>query len=196
MKKAALQIVLIYCLSLSAFGQKNLTLLDTLYFPGQNLSGCWHYTKPTGGEYALVGALNGIAIVDITNPTAMSLLFQLPGNQSNWHEVKVNGDYAYAVSMGVDQQGIKNGVQIIDLRFLPDSAPYKFYKGDGIINNMLESAHSISSEGHYIYVNGHNLTSLGRGVLILDVSNPWNPVYVGAITNRYCHDSFIRNNLI
>jgi hypothetical protein len=134
--------------------------------------------------------------VDITNPASPQYLFQLPGVNSIWHEVKVNGDYAYAVSEGSDPGGVLNGVQIIDLRYLPDSAPNKFYYGDSIISNQLVTGHSITTEGHYLYVNGHNITSLGRGVLILDITDPWNPVYTGAITTRYCHDSYVRNNII
>ena len=196
MKKIfVLAFTLFYIVS-SSVGQKNLTMLGSMQFQGQTLASCWHYNHASGSEYALVGAAGGIAIVDITTPANPVLLFQLPGVNNLWHEVKVQGDYAYAVSEGIDPAGIKNGVQIIDLRYLPDSAPNKFYFGDGAILNMIEKAHSITTAGHYAYVNGHNITSLGRGVLILDITNPMSPVYIGAVTNRYCHDSYVRGNLI
>lgn len=191
-------IVIILCLYKITYAQspKNLSLIGTIQFAGQSLSGCWHYNDTTGKEYALIGAQNGIVIADITDPSNPTQLFQLPGNSSNWHEVKVQGDFAYAVSEGTDFSGIKNGVQIIDLRFLPDSAPNKFYKGDGIIANQLEKAHTITIEGNYVYVNGHNITSLGRGVLILDITDPLFPVFVGSINNRYSHDSYVRGDTI
>lgn len=197
MKKITL-IVLSFCLIKIAYAQspKNLSLIGTLQFASQSLSGCWHYNDTTGKEYALIGAQNGIVIADITDPSNPIQLFQLPGNSSIWHEVKVQGDFAYAVSEGTDFSGLKNGVQIIDLRFLPDSAPNKFYKGDGIIANQLEKAHTITTEGNYVYVNGHNITSLGRGVLILDISDPLFPVFVGSINNRYSHDSYVRGDTI
>ena len=175
---------------------KNLSLLGSLAYPGQSLSGVWHYNDTSGNEYALVGASDGISIVDITNPALPVELFQLPGVYSIWHEVKVQGDFAYAVSEGVDTNGTKNGMQIIDLRYLPDSAPHIFYKGDGLIANQLQTAHSITTAGHYVYVNGHNIFSMGRGVLILDITDPLAPAYVGAITARYCHDSYVRGDTI
>ncbi len=188
----------IACLSLQAAAQpsKNLTLLSSLQIQGQKASGCWHYNDTTGREYALVGLTDGIVIIDITNPAVPVNLVQLPGAQSLWHEVKVLGDYAYAVSEGQDAGGVMNGVQIIDLRFLPDSFPNKFYTGDSIIISQLVTAHSITAAGNYIYVNGHSIFSLGSGVIILDVSNPWFPKYAGAITNRYCHDSYVRGDRI
>ncbi|MBP6532856.1 MAG: hypothetical protein KA285_06200, partial [Bacteroidia bacterium] len=116
----------------SAQGPKNLTILDTLNI-GQSLAGVWHYRHASGSEYAIVGASEGICIVDITTPTAVSLVMQLPGVSSIWHEVKVLGDFAYAVSEGFDTNNVLNGMEIIDLRYLPDSAPNKFYTGDGLI---------------------------------------------------------------
>jgi choice-of-anchor B domain-containing protein len=185
-------------LSAGAWAQpsKNLALLGSLQFPGQTVAGCWHYNQPGGGEYALVGTADGISVVDITNPAAPGLLFQLPGASSLWHEVKVLGDYAYAVSEGSDSNGVNNGLQIIDLRYLPDSAPNKFYQGDGLIANQLTTAHTVTADRNFVYVNGHNIFSFGRGVLILDVSDPWFPVFRGAITNRYCHDSYVRGDTI
>jgi choice-of-anchor B domain-containing protein len=175
---------------------KNLTLLGQLNFPGQKLSGCWHYNDTLGNEYALVGAENGIAIVDITNPALPHLLFQLPGVISTWHEIKVLGNFAYAVSEGTDPDTITDGMQIIDLSYLPDSAPSVYYHGNGAIDGQLRKAHSITADGNYVYVNGHNITSLGRGVLILNVSNPKQPDFVGAVTNRYCHDSYVRDEYL
>jgi hypothetical protein len=115
---------------------------------------------------------------------------------SNWHEVKVSGDYAYAVSEGADSTLQVSGLQIIDLRFLPDSAPYKFYMGDGVIDSMLLRAHSITADDNYLYINGSNVPGVNGGVLILDISDPWNPVYAGQINTRYCHDSFVSGDTI
>ncbi len=196
MKKYILPILLLVVTLLDAQSSKNLTLLGSIQYAGQTLAGCWHYNKPGGGEYALVGTENGISIVDITVPSIPMIVNQVPGVTNLWHEIKVIGDYAYAVSEGADSTGVKNGMQIINLSYLPDSAPYKFYQGDGIIANQLVTSHSITAEGQYVYLNGHNIVSLGRGVIILNISNPWNPAYVGAITNRYCHDSYVRNSLI
>ena len=179
----------------NAQGPKNLVLLDTLNI-GQNLAGVWHYQNTSGKEYAIFGAEQGICIADITNPTDINLIVQLPGVSSIWHEVKVLGDYAYAVSEGIDANNILNGLQIIDLRYLPDSAPYKFYTGDGLIANQIVTSHSITADGHTVFLNGHNITSLGRGVLMLDVTDPWNPTFINSLNDNYCHDSYVRDNYI
>ncbi len=178
-----------------AQGPKNLTILDTLNI-GQSLAGVWHYKHANGAEYALVGASEGICIVDISNPSDINLLMQFPGVSSIWHEVKVLGDFAYAVSEGFDTNNILNGLQIIDLRYLPDSAPTKFYTGDGVIANQLFTSHTVTADGQTVYLNGHNISALGRGVIFLNVSDPWNPVFVGSINNNYCHDSYVRDNKI
>lgn len=195
--KRIISLVLISLLSFSSNvkGQTNLILADTLNL-GQSLAGIWHYRHSSGSEYAIVGASEGICIVDISTPTAAALVMQLPGASSIWHEVKVLGDYAYAVSEGIDTNNILNGLQIIDLRYLPDSAPNKFYTGDGLIANQLTTAHSVTVDGHTVFLNGHNISSIGRGVLFLDVTDPWNPIFTGSINDNYCHDSYVRNNSI
>ncbi len=178
------------------FCQTNIHLLSTYTFTGQRLSGCWHYRSSSGHEYGLIGAEQGIAFLDITQPNSPQYLFQLPGNTSIWHEVKVSGDFAYAVSEGIDTNGVKNGVQVMDLRYLPDSVPYHFWQGDGLIAGQLQMGHTITVDDQYIYVNGHNINSLGRGVLICSIADPWNPTYVGAVTQNYSHDSYVRGDLL
>lgn len=179
----------------SAQSSKNLNLLSSL-IAGQTLAGCWHYDAANGKEYALLGGANGIIIVDITVPSSPVIVTQLPGVSSLWHEIKVQGDYAYAVSEGLDATGILNGMQIIDLRYLPDSVPNKFYRGDISFPAPLDKAHSITTSGHYVFVNGHNITAWNRGVIILDIADPWNPIYVSNINHAYCHDSYVRGNMI
>ncbi|MFM7218388.1 MAG: choice-of-anchor B family protein [Bacteroidota bacterium] len=183
---------LILLIGTNVFSQNNIQLLSSLVIQGQRLAGCWHYADTTGHEYALIGAEQGIVFLDITDPSQPTQLFQLPGNTSIWHEVKVMGHYAYAVSEGVDTGNVKNGVQIMDLRYLPDSVPYKFWQGDGLIQGQLVKAHSITADSGFIYVNGHNINSLGNGVLICSIADPWNPAFVGAVVNNYSHDSYVR----
>ncbi len=174
---------------------KNLTLLSSTNV-GQVLAGCNHYTDSTGKEYALLGASNGIMIYDITIPSAPVFISQLPGVSSTWHEITVQGHFAYAVSEGIDPADTLNGLQIIDLSFLPTNVPYKFYTGDVSFPTPLKTSHSVTSNSNYVFVNGHNITAFNRGVLILDISDKWNPVFVSAITTNYTHDSYVRGNTL
>ncbi len=182
---------------LNAFAQtpKNLNLKASIDFSPQTLAGCWHY-ETSGKSYALLGASGGLMIVDVTIPDTPLFVLQVPGIDNLWREVKVEGQYAYVTTEGNDSSGVLNGIQIVNLSYLPDSAPSKIYKGDGLILNELESAHSITSSGEYIYINGHNILSQGRGVLMCSIADPWNPVFIGAVTNNYCHDSYVRGDTL
>ena len=176
--------------------QLNISRIGAWYSNGQSVAGCWHYVDSLGREYALVGASNGIVILDVTNPAAPVYLFQLPGLPSLWHEVKVSGNYAYAVAEAVDADTLMDGLQVINLSYLPDSAPNYFWHTDGVMNDVLRQAHSITVDDSYIYINGHYILSYGRGVLILDKTNPWHPVFKGAEALHYCHDSFVRGDTL
>jgi len=74
-----------------------------------NANDCWGYVSATGREYALIGLSNGTAFVDITDPGAARIVTQMSGAQSLWRDIKVYGDYAYAVSEG------GGGIQVFDL---------------------------------------------------------------------------------
>ncbi len=178
--------------------QVNLVQRSFLSFPGQTVAGVWHYVDSLNREYALVGTQNGISIVDVTDPSAPDFILQIPGINNLWHEVKVMGKVAYATTEGVDPAGIKDGLQIIDLRYLPDSAPAHYWHGDGILAGRLHKAHTVTVDSGFAYINGHNITAAGlhRGVIIADLNDPLNPHFVGADTLRYCHDSFVRGDTL
>ena len=60
---------LYFLASLSAVAQNfNLTLKSSVYYTGQTLAGVWGYVDSLGNEYALVGAAQGLAIVNVTDP--------------------------------------------------------------------------------------------------------------------------------
>ena len=176
----------------NVFAQKNLTLLSHLTFaPGVTCAGVWYYVDSLNREYALVGTSVGTAIVDVTNPANPNLLFLIPGNASNWREVKTLGKYAYMITEGVDLiDSTKNGLQIINLSYLPDSVPSKIWRGDGAIFNQLSDAHTLTIDDGYVYISGSNLAN--GGVVIASLSDPWNPHYVGQYNSEYVHDCFVR----
>ena len=171
-------------------GQKNISFLGNVKFPGKTLAGVWHYVSSTNKEYALVGTGTGLSIVDVTTPTAPNLLFDIPGVNSLWREVKTYSHYAY-----VTTEGVGGGITIIDMDSLPLAVNYKTYTGDGAIAGMLGRSHTLQIEGNYLYINGATGLANG-GVLICDLTDPWNPVYVGEENLRYCHDSYIRNDTL
>jgi choice-of-anchor B domain-containing protein len=186
--------------SFETMAQKNITLLDTVNYTG-TLAGVWHYAH-NGKEYAIVGSNVGISIVDVTTPTAPVVLpfCPLPGVTNLWHEVKVWGNYAYAVTEGVSANNALNGLQVINLSYLPDSAPNHFWTGDSILAGQLKNAHTVAADNGYVYINGHHVdtlvggTHLNQGVIIASLQDPWNPHYAGAETRNYCHDCYVRGD--
>ena len=66
----------------------NLTFGSHLtYSGGQTCANIWGYVDSLGNEYALVGASNGLSIVNVTNPSAVFQVAQIPvanpGNYNN-----------------------------------------------------------------------------------------------------------------
>ncbi|MFI5218292.1 MAG: choice-of-anchor B family protein [Bacteroidia bacterium] len=170
-------------------GQVNLQLLGQLPFPGTTCAGVWHYVDSIGNEYALVGAGNGIAIVDVTAPATPVLLFTVPAAQSLWRELKTHNHYCYAGTEG------GGGITIINLQYLPDSVQYKTWMGDSTITGQLSSSHTVGIADGYLYVYGSNL--FNGGAIIADIAtDPWNPHYVGNYSLNYIHDGYVRNDTL
>lgn len=188
MKKSLLLFVLLF-VSAQSFAQFNLQLLGHLSF-NTTCAGVWHHVDSQGNEYALIGAGDGLAIVDVTDPANPVLKFNVPAASSLWREVKTFGNYAYATTEG------GGGVTIVNLQYLPDSVQSKVYTGDGAIAGQLGSAHTcaVDDEG-YLHIFGSDINN--GGDLICNLNNDsWNPEYVGMYDLEYIHDGFIRNDTL
>ncbi len=180
----------------------NVTLQGQLAYPGQTCANICGYVDSLGNEYALVGASVGLSIVDVTNPTTPTQVYQHIGpanTQSEWQEIKVRGKYAYVTT----EAG--GGLQIFNLSSLPDVAGIVMhsYTGDstaaGNITGTLNSIHALHIDNNFVYLYGSNL--FNGGALVVDVTDPWNPTYagnysVGVGTARYVHDGYVRNDTL
>ena len=153
---------------------------------GPELSDIWGWTDPANGnEYALVTLTNGVSIVDVTDPTSPTELFNIPGASTIWRDVKTWGDYAYVISEANDD------LLIIDMSNLP--ASINTFNWDGGIG--YSSSHNIFiDENGIAYLCGSNS---GLGTLFLDVdANPTNPPVLGSYTTRYVHDLYVENDIM
>ena len=155
-------------------------------YPGQNLANVWGYTDQYGNEYALVGASNGLSIVNITNPASPYEIVQIPGPVSNWREVKVWDHYAY-----VTTEGGSSGLQIIDLKKLPGGNLDNKYWSPAINGYKLRTIHALHIDDGFAYLYGHNIGN--KGCVIADLSDPWNPTYAGMYDGSYIHDGYVRD---
>src|SRR4030095_3254802 len=177
-------------------GNSNMTLLANLnqHPSGTLYSALWGYRAPNGREYAILGCATGTAFIDITDTTNIHEVGFRTWLNSSWREMKTFSHYAYIVT---EATGTANGMQIIDLQYLPDSIHYV----TTITFTSYTHTHSIQQDGPYLYLNGGNVTSglAGTGdvggVRILDLtSNPENPTVRGGWKTYYVHDCRVRND--
>jgi choice-of-anchor B domain-containing protein len=171
-----------------SFSQLNVSLRSNLPY-NYVLSNIGGYVDSSGNEYALVGTFTGLSIVDVTNPTNPVVKFNIAGANSDWREVKTWQNYAY-----VTTEGCCNGLQILDLGYLPDSVPLKYYRGDGAINNQINTIHALHIDNGFCYLYGSDI--FNGTALILDLADPWNPSYQGHTPGTYIHDGYVRNDTL
>ena len=153
-------------------------------------SDVWAYTAPDGSEYAMMGTLEGIAIVAVPS---LEIVAQIPGPTERapfyWRDIKTYGSFAY---ISTEAYGRSEGLQVIDLRGLPHSAKeVAVIRGE---NDRLVSSHNISIDT----VTGHAymLNSDGNQIVALDLTNPIQPVEVGAVDVPDSHDIYARGDTL
>jgi choice-of-anchor B domain-containing protein len=175
-------------------GDFNLSLVGRLEYPNEQLSNLWGYTAPDGTEYALVGTDERQSVVSLKNPANPVEVASIPGPQTIWREQKVWGQYAY-----VSLDAVTSGMLIMNLKYLPDSVPYKYWKPSITINGVstvMEEVHTVSmDEKGVMTCNGTNVNN-GSPLMFDVVTDPWNPRYLGHVGNVYSHDLLMRKDTI
>ena len=172
--------------------------IDLLSFvPSADLGGTfindiWGWTDPvTGSDYALVGGIEGLAVVDISDPRRPVVLGGLPTHSTEggdfWRDVKVYADHAFVVS---ENDG--HGMQVLDLGQLRNidvsGGPVLFaetahYAGIGHSHNI-----AINEDTGYAYILGSHECS--GGPHMVDISDPANPAFAGCFADHgYTHDA-------
>ena len=180
-------LILLFFFGASLLAQTNIDLISNLddhHSAGYN--DIWGYVDPIGNEYALLGVRSGIAIIDLSDPANPVEVAFIPGPQSTWRDIKVHGQYAYTVT---EQTGSGQGLQIIDLSDLPNSASLVT-----TINTLFDKAHNIFIDDGFAYVIG---TEGEGGMHILDLSNPVNPTETAYYTaSGYIHDVYVWDDTV
>jgi choice-of-anchor B domain-containing protein len=146
----------------------------------------WGFSEG-GREFVLLGLRNGIAFVEITNPTAPLYLGRLPGEQSIWRDIEIHQRHAYIAS-----EAFNHGVQVFDLGLLfgIGAPPVEFseavrYRGEG-----LGGGHtlSINEASGFLYVSGSN--TCNGGLHMVDIRTPKEPRFAGCFSeDGYSHDA-------
>jgi len=153
----------------------------------------WGYHS-NGKEYALVGVQNGFWIIDVTDPENTEELFYWERTINYWCDIKVWDNFAYVVS-----ETPLDGMLIVDLSDLPNSA-------ESIVTDLggyYHTAHNIFiDENGYLYLAGYSCnddlisSDNQSGVSIFSLSFPWVPLFKGVYSGGYCHDVYVRNDMM
>ncbi len=153
----------------------------------------WGWTDPTTQlEYALIGANDGLAMFELSDPTHPKYLGKLPTHtgSSIWRDVRVYANYAYVVS---DNNG-NHGLQVFDLTRLrgvttPQTFSEDAFRGDFGRGHTI----AINEATGFAYVAGSNTCpapSAAGALRIYDIHAPANPTFVGCVTTgSYTHES-------
>ena len=169
------------------WGQKNVELVGRLEYelnsriqPDQILNDVWGYVAPDGHEYALVGTFLGFSIVDLEDPTDPQEIHFIPGPETFWRDIKTFEEFAYVSNEG------GQGILVVDLSGLPESIDFKNISPEGVT-----TAHNLYQDGGTLYITGTN--NFNGGIVSLRLGrDPWNPEFIGAYSQAYVHDVYVR----
>ncbi|HEV7891950.1 MAG TPA: choice-of-anchor B family protein, partial [Pyrinomonadaceae bacterium] len=181
--------------------------IDGTNAAGVTANDIWGWTDAlTNKEYALLGLSNGVAFVDVTNPTAPVYLGNLPTHGDDpdrrlWRSLKVYRDHLYAVS-----EIPNHGLQVFDLTQLRGVASPQTFAETAHYDNF-SSAHTINvdDETGFLYVAGSKpnpsrtpnvdtcpgaTATRGGGLHMIDVHNPAAPAFAGCVNeDGYTHET-------
>ena len=187
MKKTLLSF-LMAIVAVSVFAQLNMQLLDQRDY-NVGVNDVWGWADTTKNlEYAIVGLVTGVSIVDVTDPTDIQEVQFIPGPDSPWRDIKTWGNHAYVTNE------TSNGVLVIDLTEAPTNITWFEWTPSLAGLGQLRRCHNLYiDEFGYCYLAGCNLNS--GGMLLVDVfSDPGNPQFVSAAPAVYSHDVYARDN--
>ena len=136
-------------------------------------SACWSYIHGDGREYAAIGATNGTAIYNVTDPYAIYRVAYIPGPNSPWREMKSYRNWIYIVTEGF---AAGTGLQIV--RMTNPEAPV--LAATYTTNFVTAHTVAIDTARALLICNGtRNPAGQATGMRILSIANPEAPVEVG-----------------
>ncbi len=147
----------------------------------------WGWTDPmTGKEYALMGLNNGVAFVDISNPTSPVRIGNLATHtsSSSWRDIKVYRDHAFIVS-----EAGGHGMQVFDLTKLRTITSTPATLTATAHYSQMSNSHNIAinEETGFAYAVGTNTCS--GGLHMINIQNPTSPSFAGCYSgDGYTHD--------
>ncbi|NNE56236.1 MAG: choice-of-anchor B family protein, partial [Flavobacteriales bacterium] len=185
--KNLFSLLLVCSLALTGFSQLNVSYVGQITYD-VNLSDIWAYEAPDGTEYGLVGLFNGVSIVSLEDPSNPVEVQYISGVGSTWRDIKVWEDHAYVTNESGD------GIAVIDLSDLPNSAPSFNWTPDVMGMGELQTAHNIwIDEFGVAYLVGCNVN--GGGMIYVDVTVGGEPEIIDVGPSIYSHDVYVEDNM-
>lgn len=145
---------------------------------------CWGWEAPNGRHYAIMGGRRSIGFIDVQT---MTVIDTVPTHNCQWRELKTYRNYCYVVS---ECLGDKQGMMIIDMKYLPDSVHY--VGSYSTPSNIRSHCISIDTARGYCYLVRQNYS----GFRILSLANPEAPVDVGGVSTGDLHDMTAFNDTV
>ena len=199
-KYLATTIFLVGSIFLASGQSFNMTLEGTWDNPSFTYNDCWGYTDANGNEYAILGSRSRVSFIDITTPTAPSLVADFTGTfpgiagaNSVWRDFKTYDRYAY----GVADQG-SEGLMVFDMSDIHNGNVTKVNQ----LNNVFIRAHNIFidvPEGKLYAIGPTASTTITIDIVVYDIKeDPSNPVFLSSVTvpGGYIHDAYVENNIL
>ena len=192
--------VLALVVQLSAFAQGSSNVSLVYHWNDTALLSSWAHNNryneiwglaEGGREYAVIGSTMGTHIFDITDPANVDTSVFIPGAATglsivhrDFHDY--NG-YLYIVC-DEDSQLTLSTLQIVDLSFLPDSAPVVYSS-----NALFRNSHNIFIDSATARLYACGVRPSGNRLEIYSLADPVNPVLIEAY-DKGRHDVYVRND--
>lgn len=159
----------------------------------------WGFTDlNTGREYAFIGVENGVAILDITDPTAPEQVGAPTGTSTTWRDIEiyqvfdasaqrwrayayVTADAVQDVLMLLDLSGLPNGIERVDFQ-----SDHRSAHTDYMLNSDFTYGISQTGETPVLAIAGSNL--VGGNHRLYSLANPRAPALLSVSASGYAHD--------
>ena len=170
----------------------NLELIHLITFDNDSnnfgVSDVWGYTDEVNNEYAIVGYQYGTMIYDVSTADNPIEIVNIPGPSNGdyyYHrDYKTYQDHLYVVN---EMYGGDIGMQVIDLRPLPEDIPEKL----DTYGHIAQSHNLWIDETGYAFIEHQ----FGDNIHIANLNNPSLPIYESSFNNfaLNCHDIYTRD---
>ena len=169
-------ILLVILLSFGFADALNVQLLSFLSYD-QDASDITGFTQ-NGREFAVMGLLNGVTFVDVTDPYSPFEVGYISGSNSIWRDLKYWDQHVYIGTEADD------GIKVVDVSN-PDNPI--------LVNTIMDvdNSHNIHLDADgFLYIIGADTYD----IWIYNLSIPAQPELVGTWSGEYLHDIEVYNN--